>query len=88
MLRPAPDVLFRDLGDEAVLLDLKSGTYFGLNAVGSRIWQLIAAPAPLGTVRDRLLAEYDVEADQAWRDIQTLVGELLRRGLLAAEPPA
>jgi hypothetical protein len=82
ILRPSPDVLFRDLGDEAVLLDLKSGTYFGLNAVGSRIWQLIVAQAPLGTVRDRLLAEYDVQAEQAWEDVEVLAGELVRRGLL------
>jgi hypothetical protein len=87
LLRPAPDVLFTDLGEEAVLLDLKSGTYFGLNAVGSRIWQLIAIQAPLGTIRDTLLAEYDAQPGLIWHDIEVLVGELLRRGLLA-EPPA
>jgi hypothetical protein len=87
ILRPSPDVLFRDLGEEAVLLDLKSGTYFGLNAVGSRIWQLIASHNSLGAIRDRLLEEYDAPADRVWQDIEVLAGELVRRGLLA-EPPA
>jgi hypothetical protein len=87
LLRPAPGVLFTDLGEEAVLLDLKSGTYFGLNAVGSRIWELIAVQAPLGTIRDTLLAEYDAQPGRIWHDIEVLVRELLHRGLLA-EPPA
>jgi energy-coupling factor transporter ATP-binding protein EcfA2 len=86
LLRPAPGVLFTGLGEEAVLLDLKSGTYFGLNAVGSRIWQLIAGEAPLGTIRDTLLAEYDAQPGLIWHDIEVLVGELRRRGLLAESP--
>ena len=39
----APDILSRILDGEAVLLDLASGTYFGLNPVGSRVWELISA---------------------------------------------
>jgi hypothetical protein len=87
-LHPAPGVLFTELGDEAVLLHLESGLYFGLNTVGSRIWQMIAAHHPLGTVRDRLLAEFDAEADRIWRDLEELVGELVARGLAAVDPPA
>ncbi len=39
--RISPDVLFRELAGEAVLLDLKSQRYFGLGEVGTRIWQLL-----------------------------------------------
>ena len=42
----------RVVGSEIVLLDLTSGTYFGLDAVGARIWQLIAAGQSLAKIRD------------------------------------
>ena len=42
-------VLCKDLGDEAILLDLETETYFGLNAAGSRLWSLLTT-AP--TIRD------------------------------------
>jgi hypothetical protein len=82
----APDVLFQELGDESVVLDLKSGIYFGLNEVGSRIWQWILPHGRLGTIRDKLIEEYDVPADRAWNDLEALVAELIRRGLVTAVP--
>ena len=42
-IRPSDEVLFQELQDESVLLDLKSGVYFGLDIVGTRIWQLLLA---------------------------------------------
>ena len=47
----APDILSRILDGEAVLLDLASGTYFGLNPVGSRVWELISASKTVGEIR-------------------------------------
>ena len=41
MWKHSPDVVFRDLDGEAVILDLVSGTYFGLNEVGTRVWRLV-----------------------------------------------
>ncbi len=80
----SPEVLFKVLDDEAVLLDPLSGQYFGLNQVGCRIWQLIPELGRLGSIRDRLVEEYDVSADQAWQDLKTLIAELLGRGLVSA----
>ena len=80
-LRIRTDVVFRQLDDEAVLLDLKSGTYFGLNMVGTRIWQLLGERAPLATVLDTLADEYDTERDELERDLLSLGRELCARGL-------
>jgi hypothetical protein len=74
-------VLFRQLQDEAVLLDLKSGTYFGLNDVGARVWQLILEDGRLSRVLDVLVEEYTVERHVAERDLLSLVGELVDRKL-------
>jgi len=80
-LRIRTDVVFRQLDDEAVLLDLKSGTYFGLNPVGTRIWQLLGERAALSSVLETLSGEYDVPRDELERDLLGLGRELCDRGL-------
>jgi hypothetical protein len=78
----APDVLSRTLDGEAVLLDLKSGTYFGLNDVGTKIWELIARGATVAEIREQVLTTFEVDEPTAARDIEELLAELVRRQLI------
>ena len=78
----APDQLSSDLSGEAVVLDLGEGIYYGLDEVGARIWELVKEPRAVGDVRDRLLAEYDVERDRCEQDVIALVSELAENGLV------
>jgi hypothetical protein len=91
-VQPGADVIFRDLGGEAVLLDLASGRYFGLNPVGTRIWMLLAEGATIDAVVATLSHEFDGDAAAIARDVDELVTELAARGLvvarLASSPPA
>jgi hypothetical protein len=80
-------VLFRQLDDEAVLLDLKSGTYFGLNDVGARTWQLIVEHGALSRVLDVLLQEYAAERDVIERDLLELGRQLVSRQLADVQRP-
>ena len=84
----APDVMFRQLNDEAVLLDLKSGTYFGLNDVGARTWELILEHGRLSQVLDTLLGEYAADRDAVERDLLALAAQLVSRQLAVAKPHA
>jgi hypothetical protein len=84
----SPDVMFRHLNDEAVLLDLKSGTYFGLNDVGARTWQLILEHARLSAVLDALVQEYAVDRRAGERDLLELAEQLVARRLAAVQPHA
>lgn len=81
----APDVLAQEVGDELVLLDLKSGTYFGLDPIGSRIWRLIGEGKNLSEVCEKLLGEYDVSSAELERDAAILTDELVTRRLLVVE---
>ncbi|HEX6975012.1 MAG TPA: PqqD family peptide modification chaperone [Vicinamibacterales bacterium] len=82
-----PDaVVFRELDGEAVLLNLDSGQYFGLNAVGTRIWQLLAEAKRPQPIIDALLAEYEVSHAELESDVLALLGQLADRGLIAAVP--
>jgi hypothetical protein len=81
----APDVLFRELDGEAVILDLNSERYYGLDEVGTRIWQLLAEHGDVATVRDLMLAEYDVDGETLTRDMAGLIAHLVENGLVATE---
>ena len=75
------DAIFRDLNGEAVVLDLASGAYFGLNQVGTRIWQLIEQDGRLKSVLAGLGEEYDATPQQLERDLLDLVTRLAQAGL-------
>jgi hypothetical protein len=85
IVRVPDDVLFRELQGEAVILNLASSTYFGLDAVGTRIWQLCEAHGSLQTVLDAMQREFDAPCETLQSDLLTLVDELLSRGLLARQ---
>jgi hypothetical protein len=76
-------VMSRLVGDETVLLDLESGLYFGLDGVGKRIWESIGEGRTLGETAAVIVAEYEVEADQAQADVMEFSRDLVARGLLA-----
>ena len=75
-------VLRKDLGDEAILLDLATETYFGLNAVGKRLFELLTTTPSIRHALSALAAEYDVPAGELERDARALIDELVERGLL------
>ncbi len=81
-----PQVLFRELSGEAVLLNLESGVYYGLDPVGTRIWTLVTRQEPLASVCAALLDEYEVDADVLAEDVRTLVTDLCEKGLLLRRP--
>ena len=82
------DQISCDLAGEAAILELKNGTYFGLDEVGAVVWNLIAQPRRVIEIRDALLEQYDVEAEQCGRELIELLGTLHERGLIQiAERP-
>ena len=76
------EVLTQEVGGETVILDLKSETYFGLDEVGTRIWQLLADQEDIQTITATMLNEYDVEEDQVEKDIQNLLTQLDEAGIV------
>lgn len=75
-------VLFRDLAGEAVLLELESGRYFGLNEIGTRIWNLLQPGSPLDAVFNALLDEYEVAPERLHEDLLGFIERLASQGLL------
>jgi hypothetical protein len=71
-----------EIDGAAVILGLPRGIYYSLDPVGSRIWSLIQQPRTVSEVRDAILAEYDVEAEQCERDLLALLRKLEAEGLI------
>ena len=76
------DALFQEVAGEAVLLDLASEKYFGLDPVGTRIWNLLGEHDLLQAVHERLCAEYDADPERIAYDLLTLTAQLAEAGLV------
>lgn len=70
--------------DRAVLLDPKGGAYYGLDPVGSRIWELLAEPRTIPELTERLEAEYDASPERLRADAEMLLSALFEANLLEA----
>lgn len=78
---PTDQVVVRELSGESVILDLKSGVYFGLNEVGTRAWGLLATGRSLRDVNAVLTSEYDAASADIERELLRFAGELCDHGL-------
>jgi hypothetical protein len=81
LVAPA-DIVSRDVQGETVLLNLQSGTYFGLNESGTFVWQRIKKGVDFKALLDSFESEYDVTAERAEKDLRALVGDLRQRELI------
>lgn len=75
-------VLFRDLGGEAVVLDLDSGRYFGLDEVGTRFWQLLEEHGAFEATLHAMHEEYETSIEVLRADLATFVARLVEHKLL------
>jgi Coenzyme PQQ synthesis protein D (PqqD) len=80
-----PDVVYTALEDDAVLLNLETGSYYSLNEVGTAIWQLLDSTASDEDLVDRLTAEYEVERERAQSSVSTFLQELERAQLVVPD---
>ena len=85
--RAHPDVVWRDVDGEIVLLNVETGHYFGLDPVGGRVWTLLHASESgltLEALADAVSQEFDVDRPTALTDLTALIGELEAHHLLVA----
>ena len=82
---PAHD-LVRFMDNEAVLLNLASEKYFGLDETGTRMWQLATTSPSIEAAYHELLGEYDVAPELLHTHLQELLTTLVANGLLELLP--
>lgn len=79
-------MLIRFLDQESVLLNLETERYFGLDAVGTRMWQLVTEAPTVEAALARLVEEYDAPRETLRTDLTNLLQHLLENGLIAMQP--
>jgi len=75
-------VLVRLVEKEAVLLNLETECYYGLDETGTRMWQVLIAAPSIEKAYEELLSEFDVEAELLRQHFSNLIGRLGDLGLL------
>jgi hypothetical protein len=75
------------IGDETVILHEPDGVYYGLNDVGSFVWNLLEDPHTIEAICEAVTAEYEVERERCRKDIEEMVSELAEKGLVRLEHP-
>lgn len=70
------------LGDETVILGMTDGVYYGLDAVGARVWSLVATPRRVSQLAGMITDECDVSTEQCERDVLASLDELSERRLV------
>ncbi|MEP3052412.1 MAG: PqqD family protein [Erythrobacter sp.] len=84
--KTSDNAVSREVSGEMVLLNLESGTYFGLDTVGSRVWQIIEeSPVALSIICDQIESEFDAPRELIERDIMALATDLSSQGLIELE---
>lgn len=76
------DQVASDLGGETVILNLRTGIYHGLDAIGTEIWNLIQNSKTVNNILNTLLQEYDVEPERCERELLALLQKLVDAELI------
>jgi hypothetical protein len=76
------DLVCQELDGEMVILDMHAGLYFGIDAVGTRIWQMLQEGVPPATMINLLLEEYEIEPDICSQQVVDFLGVLEKNHLI------
>ncbi len=77
-----PHVLLQQVGEESVLLNLEKECYFGLDPVGTRMWEALTKATTVDVAYQELLSAYDVDEKRLRQDLEKLIESLVENGLL------
>ena len=70
------------LGDESAILNMKNSVYYGMNPVGTAVWNMLREPKTVAEIRDAIVNEYEVDEERCERDLFALLEQLRSEGLI------
>ena len=81
-VQQSPGVLFNQVDDDLVMMDVKSGNYFGINPVGAEIWNKMQEPITVQEIINQLLAEYEIDEATCRSETLVFIQQTFERGFL------
>jgi hypothetical protein len=77
-----PKLLSNQMDGEIVMMSIDNGEYYGLDEIGSRIWELMEKPVSLHSLAEQLMAEFDVDYEDCLRDTKEFLTDLFDKDLV------
>jgi hypothetical protein len=87
IIKRNPELVSSDVDGEKVMMSIENGEYFGLDPVGTRIWELIENPIEVNSLIEQLLEEFDVSRELCEQDTLEFLEHLFDKKLLILNPP-
>lgn len=87
LVRRSEQILWSSAGEDLVALHLEKGAYYGLDAIGAQIWELLDGEMTVKALCGRLLQRYDVEAAVCETDTLAFIEPCVRMGLIDVIDP-
>jgi hypothetical protein len=84
-LKPSPDAFANAVGDETVLLQVKRGVYYGLDPVGTRIWEGLNAGTPPLQICEQIAADYGQPLETVKSDARSFLEDLTANEIVVAD---
>jgi len=88
IVRRIADQVSCDMAGEAIVLNMKSGVYFGMEQVAALIWNLVEKPRTVGEIRDAIMKEYEVDSNTCEQDLKSFLDRLQSSGLIEIDNEA
>lgn len=82
IIQRKPDLLYNEIDGEVIMLSIENSEYYGIDKVGSRIWELLEKPVSLKQLISRLTEEYEVSEQQCAEDTLAFLQGLIRKNLI------
>ena len=79
------EIVASDIDGETVMMSIENGEYYGLDDIGSRIWELLEKPIKVSDLIDTLLERFDVDRETCERDVLKFLNELKEDKILRVE---
>lgn len=76
------ELSWRQVGDEVIVLDLRSNAYLSINQSGTALWEMLVDGSTPATMAERLVSEFSVDEDRARADVDAFLAMLAERDLL------
>ena len=80
------DVVASDIDGEVVMMSIENGAYYGIDSIGSRIWELIETPCKVSELIEKLLEEFEVDRPTCEKDVLKFLEELQKDKIILVQP--
>lgn len=81
-LKQNNQIFANEIDNEAVMLNIDIGKYFGLNEIGCGIWKILSQETSVTELYQRLAAEYDISLEKCQNDVEPFLYQLIENNLI------